>query len=266
MTEKNKRAYLMARATGRSAFARAADDVAIRLLIFAASYLFLKSRVGDVRFTLLLSLCILLLAALFMRLCTAVAGDRRVMRVRAEMKDRLLDEKFLLLPPETFEPLLMQLAGTRTPVLLQRRNPADADAILAACRAHAGEAAIAVFATGGYTDDARALSLRMPERIMLVPPEKLRRAACGGENAVSEAELERYIEAEQALDKTRKKRRGALPFLTGAPKKYLVTAVALTLLSFVSGYGLYYRMLAGLSMSIAATGVLLGRGARPEKS
>ncbi len=265
MTERQKNAYLMRLASGRGAFARAADDIAIRLIVLAASYLYLKSRVPDAGMTLLLSLCLTWIAGLMLRLYAMIVNKRRIARVRGRIAERLLDEKFLLLPGEVFEPLLQKLAGGGTPVLIQQNRPADADMILAAYRARTGNGPMVVFATGGYTECARALALRMPDKITLVPQEKLRKLACGGSLRVSERELEAYIEAERALEKTRRRKKGELPFLAGMPKKYVLTALALTLISFLPGYALYYRMLAGLCMSIAAAGALIGRGRNAER-
>ncbi|MDO4572026.1 MAG: hypothetical protein Q4C13_01555, partial [Clostridia bacterium] len=99
----------------------------------------------------------------------------------------------------------------------------------------------------------------------LIPPEKLIEAAERQGLRPDMDAVFAHILREEAQRKQRKSRLGGLSFRPGAAKKYLVTALLLFALSFLSRYALYYRMLAALCMSVFSINLFFDRtrGARP---
>jgi len=85
-------------------------------------------------------------------------------------------------------------------------------------------------------------------------------ALCKENMPVEEEQIGAYIENALAEEKTRRQRLEARPFADQRAKKYLLAAFVLTLVSFLTKYSIYYRMLACVCMLLAAAAFFINRG------
>lgn len=254
--------YRREAAGGRSAFGRALDYAALRLILFVAFLLFFRSRLAEEAAALTLAGISLAAAMLLLRVARILRLERFTKRETARIRGTLLADKLMRLPEDAYYGLVSSLAEPGAAVYpLQRAEPADADAVLSALRAHGDAARIAVFCTSGYAKSARLLAERSDPPVKLIPPDTVSRAVRGSVLTPSDEEVQRAIEQRLESRKAAKRSVQRRPFAGGLSGKYAFTALLLTAASFFTGYALYYRMLAGICMLFSVLGVLLSRDA-----
>lgn len=236
---------------GRSALARALDYTLLRLMLLAGAYLYFSGAVEKTGAALLLSLLFLALCMVVLRIVREVRYDRFVRRETARVKQLLLTDRLLLLPVRRIRELCGPLcAPGETPVLLPCTGQAGPDEVVQALRSSRSKGPLALFAMAGFTGEARSLLLRTGNRARAMDPGPLRKAAAEAGLPPTDGDVRTYLanlaRQEQALRKSRR----TLRLDGGYGGKYLLTGLLLTGLSFLTRYGLYYRLLAGVCMTI----------------
>lgn len=254
---------------GRSLFARVADGVGLRLIVLGAAYLAFAPRFSSRLTALLLATITLGIASLVMRIAREILFERFVTREKKRIARMLLSDRLLLADMQT----VAGLAGALCPqnertVVLQRAMPVNADALLALVRARRACGKLHVFTCTSFDRSAEAFAARSNGRLVLHGSDELISAALDAGMEPSQREIFDYIEAESCV--ARKRRHAASdhrsPFVFGSVKKYLLVALLLGGASFLTRYPLYYRMLAGLCMTIAAIGATFMRAPRTHRS
>ena len=246
-------------AGGRSGFARAFDAVSLRLLLAAAAFLWCRPY-----FPLWAAAALALTAAALLSLALGAANAWRLTRFTARETRRirgvlLCDRLTMLSASEAIQLTAPLCAEGETPLPLFGASEATADQLIAGLKRHAPEEKLAVFSAMGYGASARALARRLPERLRLCEREALFAAAEKAGMRADDAAVHAFIRAELTAGKRRRAHIRAQTFAPGGAKRYLLTAAALTLLSFVTRYPLYCRMLAGLSLTLGAASAAMHR-------
>ena len=151
------------------------------------------------------------------------------------------------------------------PIPMQRAEPVGADALLPLLR-QSPDQALVICSSAGFTPAAEAFVLHSPRRARLIGPDALVTAA-GQADALwpDDEAVHAYIAAEQRRRAGARRRLGELLRENAGAygRKYALTAGILLLLSFFTRYTLYYRILAGLCLSIAAASLFRRHAAHP---
>lgn len=246
---------------GRSALARALDYAALRLILFIAAFLFFRLRMDPARAAILaaIALCI---AALVLHVVRDVTMERFVTKELRRIRRLLIREKLMYLDADAFLSLCRRACGCDDPIPLQRAEPVGADVLLPLLRTESGKTAV-ICSSAGFTPAAETFVLRAPQRARLIGPDALVGVA-GEADALwpDDEAVHAYIASE--LHQGARTRARMRELVTGAgasaqAKKYALTALVLLIASFLTRYTLYYRVLAGLCLTIAAAGTLLRR-------
>lgn len=251
---------------GRSAPARALDYVALRLILLVAAFLFFRLRMDTVH-AAILALIALAAATLLLHAAREAAMARFVRAETLRIRRLLVCEQLPYLDPADFLLLCRRACGPGSPAALQRAEPVGADALLPLLRAATGP--VSVCSSSGFTPAAEAFVRRAPHRAELIGPAAL--AAAAKENDPfwpGDEAVHAYIASQCA-------RRAPLRVLVvqaaaglragGAVKKYLLTAAVLLFASCLTRFALYYRMLAGLCITLAAVSVMLSRSSHAKR-
>ncbi|MDD3919751.1 MAG: hypothetical protein PHO41_01045 [Eubacteriales bacterium] len=262
------RYYREQKSGGKNGVARAVDYIALRLVFAAGLYAWFAFKIPNTLAAVVLSAVTFILVLLACRLWRLLALERFIRKERARLAELLLLEKLLLLPPTQFQAVIDALFYSREDCVnayafgLQRAALIGEDLLLIAYhRALAANADMLVlYGTAPLSEKAAALLRRLPIKSEFVPPAALAEALAKQELLeVSEAEIDGYIISRSAaraeIRKTMQK-----GVLSGARSlKYLVAAGVLVLASFLSGYALYYRLLACLCLLLGSVSFLLTR-------
>lgn len=247
---------------GKNRFARALDYVALRLILFISAYYLYLPRFASRPRAMLLAAITLAMAMLLLHLGGEIRYERFCQRELTRVRKLLLQDRLSMLDMQSAIPLVSSLCPVgATPVVLQRALPVNADALLAIRRTHAACGELHVFSCTPYDEAARAYAARTNGLLVLHAPDELLSAALRADMRPSDDEVYEAIAAQLAYEKTRRRRRLPTPFATGGACKYALLALLLTALSFLTSYALYYRLLAGLCMTVAALGAWRNRTA-----
>ena len=247
------------RCGGRTLFARALDYVTLRAVLFFAAYLFFRARFPARGTALLLAAIFLAICMLVLRVYREISFARFRDQEMGRLRERAFADRLLLLEMPILLPIVSTLCPIgETPVVLQRALPVNADSILALLRTHRGCGRLHVFSCSPFEASATALAARMEALVALHAPTELFCAARKAGITVEPDEFSAFLHACVVPKRTRAARRFHAPDATGA-RKYALVALLLFGLSFLTDYTLYYRLLSGVCMSIAAAGGAMRR-------
>ncbi|MEG1525355.1 MAG: hypothetical protein RRZ24_05445 [Clostridia bacterium] len=261
LTERAYAQYFQARrGGGRGKLARGIDYVSLRLILFAGAYLYFAAQFSNKAMALLLAAVFLGLCMLVLHIWREIAMERFVKKELCRIKKALLTHKLLLLSSTSARKLCRPLCNEgEMPVLLQRALPADADALLTVLHTYQGCGNLAVFSCSGFDISAKAFAARLDGTLTIRDVEEVHHAAKEAGLSPSAAEVRAFIAEELRIQKQRKRAARPMPFVSGNTGKYFAISLILTGISFFTRYALYYRLLAGLCMAIAATGIAFSR-------
>lgn len=241
---------------GRSIAARVIDYIALRLIVFAGAYLLFASQGFRTPVALALALLVLGLISLLMRIRRELAYARFAHAERARIARQVELDEIVLLPRARLLALCRPLLNAgESAALLVCAAPADENALLNAVRdARAGS--VCVFSTAGYTKKAEALACRLDGVRLCDTDALLQQAQAFGSRATPE-QVDARIRADLHEQKSRRARSFAFSFPRNAVSKYAFASLMLLACSFFTRYTLYYRILAGLCMSICTVSAAL---------
>jgi len=252
------------RTKGKSPLARALDALLLLLILFASVFLYLCSKGLHMKHALLLSAIMGAFFSVLYKLYSAWALQRFLPREIHRLSKDLLKRNMPFIDRELYRNLCQKASKCSDPVIFCLAEPVSADLLLPHLKNNKVGTVFCSFS--GFTDAAKKLVSVKDEKIHLIGTEPLLNAAME-EPALrpSVREVYRHIEAEEALRRQRRKSVRSFPQEYGG-KRYLVAAGLLLLFSFQTGYMLYYRMLAGLCISVAAVRGILRHAMHTEDS
>ncbi len=255
-----RRYFREKQARGKRLIARVLDTVALLLLLFAGTYLFLRNKALRTEHALPLAIVASLFAGVILLIVRRASLLRFIPRETDRLSRKLLSERLCLLDGRRFRSLCRKASGERTPVVFQCAEPVSADELLPLLKKQK-DATLTVCASAGFTKTAETLARHMPERLRLIGEAALVDTAMR-DAALHPRREEVYAAIEREQRIRREKRRGLRRLPIGAKSlgAYLIAAGVLLLCSYFTRYTLYYRLLAGLSVSIAGARFLLRRG------
>ncbi len=263
LSEYQQNAYFRKRhAGGRSMAARIVDYIGLRLIFFAACWLYFRHIIPDRAASVWISAIALVTFMIVLRLCRDSSLKRFIKKDKERMRDEMRMEFLISMPQKDFRSLLektihhdpqVQLYG------LQKNTPVSEDDILAVYHASCETKPLHICATAPFSEGAFALIKRLPVEVKLTGAAELL-DACRENMPISDMELEMRIEEKLEEQKKRRRRLQGRVFLDRNAKKYLLAAAALLIVSFLTDYVIYYRMLASLCVLLAATSFFINRG------
>lgn len=267
---------------GRSLAARILDLISLRLILFAACYLWFLSTVRDQAVSVILSITAVLMFSVIMALIHSLRLDRFIEKERKRLVGENLREQLALMPRQEFARLARQAAQALPdytnpggkpcyrgePCLvyaMQQLTPPTLDDMLsvyrAARRKQVSEVLLYTAVPAGA--DAEAFLRRLSE-VSIHPqsPEILVELSRTEQNEMCADELITKKLSDAAAEKKRKR---AQPFAKGQTRRYLICAAILLAISFLTRYTLYYRLLAGVSLALAGMSFFVNRSAKQEE-
>lgn len=273
MDKELKRYYKQRQHGGRGTAARVADGIVLRAVFAAGSYLWFRHNVSNDMVVILLTALTTLLFFVALRLYRQLSFDKFVQKEKERLMDVVLCERLMLLPEEEFHALCKRIVDLLPGfehahlVSIQRASQLGEDDILHAFHAAQSENAqqLVIISLSTCRDQALALIGRLPIRVELVSLSMLLRMARQLEGyAVTDSDVEAHIRSLMDAQREKRERMQAEPFGAKHAKKYLICAIVLTLSSFITGYALYYRLLAGVCLLLSATSFVLNRPNAPD--
>ncbi len=268
MDKELKRYYKQRQHGGRGTAARVADGVVLRVVFAAGCYLWFRHNVTNEMVVILLTALTTLLFLAAMRLYRQLSFDKFVQKEQERLADVVLCERLMLLPEPEFHSLSKRIVDLLPGfehahlVSVQRASQLGEDDILHAFHAAQNENAqqLVIISLSNCRDQALALMGRLPIRVELVSISMLLRMARQLEGyAVTDEDVQAHIRSLMGAQREKRARMQAEPFGAKHAKKYLICAIVLTLSSFITGYALYYRLLAGVCLLLSATSFVLNR-------
>jgi hypothetical protein len=256
---------------GRSIVARAFDFFALRLIFAFSCYLWFLYMVHNQVLSVVLSVIALLMFSVAAQLLQSIRLDKFIAREHRRLQQDCLAEQMILMTraefyalAESCAPLLDGVRKTEKgftlggePCLLytvQRVTPTDSNILLKAYHAARRQlmSRILLFSSSDIAPEAKAFAKRLTEvKIKLIEPKVILEYAEKLGLFASAEQMEEKILKEHAQEKQKRRQVQALPFAAGRAGRYVIAAAALYVLSFVTQYTLYYRMLAGACASFA---------------
>lgn len=263
-----KRYFRQQQSGGRSSAARILDGVMLRLVFAAACYLWFRYNIENNVAVILLTAVTVLLFLAAAQLWREISFDRFVQREQDRLSDTVLRERLLLMSPDAFDELcrrvMEQMPDMEDAFLwcAQHAAPLSEDNILAAYHAAQSKNVLrlAILSLSPCSSAALELMNRLPIHVDCIKPELFLHLVRKTEGySVNQSDIETHIHASQSARREHRASMQAQPFSSGRSKKYLLCATVLTAASFLTGYALYYRLLAGLCLLLSASSYLLNR-------
>ncbi len=245
---------------GRSGAARAVDSVVLGVVFALASYLWFRSNVPNQLVSAALAVVTTGLFLLASGLWRGISFDRFVAREKGRLRDEALLERLLLLSEPEFDRVIKGVVSAlpqeregQLVLSLRQAEPVKEDTVLRLYRQarQSGAREVLVFSTAPCSKEAGALLRRLPIPMVLESRESF--IALLKEEPVMAVTEEQIDERIRSILK--KHDRGALqaqPFAPGRSGRYMLCALLLFAASFITGYPLYYRLLAALCGLLAA--------------
>ena len=162
-----RRYFREKQARGKRLIARVLDTVALLLLLFAGTYLFLRNKALRTEHALPLAIVASLFAGVILLIVRRASLLRFIPRETDRLSRKLLSERLCLLDGRRFRSLCRKASGERTPVVFQRAEPVSADELLPLLKKQK-DATLTVCASAGFTKTAETLARHMPERLRLI--------------------------------------------------------------------------------------------------
>ena len=267
-----KRYYREHHQGGRNSLARAIDALVLRAVLALGCWLWFRYHIANQIAAILLTVFTATVCFSALHLWRGLRFEKFIQKETERLRDIVLRERLLLLTAEDFQSLCKQLLPDRPENVLllcsQRAAPLDEDAALEAYRMARtkGRTALLIFSLSPCTAKTTLLLSRLPIPATCIHAEQiLCKAKELPAGKITGDEVDAYILEQQRLNLTRKERTQTQPFSADRSKKYLLCAAILFAVSFVTGYTLYYRLLAGLCLALSGTAFFLNRPTNPQK-
>jgi uncharacterized membrane protein YwzB len=256
---------------GRSAVARAFDFFALRLVFAFSCYLWFLYMVHNQVLSVVLSVIALLMFCVAAQLLQSIRLEKFIAKEHIRLQQACVAEQMILMTRTEFHSLAESCAqlldGVKKtekgltlngePCLLytvQLATPTDSNMLLKAYHAARRQlmSRILLFSSSDIAPEAKAFAKRLTEvRIKLVEPKVILEYAEKLGLFTDSEQMDQKILKEHEAEKQKRRSIQAIPFAAGRAGRYVIAAIALFILSYVTQYSLYYRMLAGACASFA---------------
>ena len=128
---------------GRTAFARAADFIALRVILLIACYLWFSFNVESIIAAAVLTAAAVGAISVFAELVKSVRLEKFILRENARLSKKLFSESLVLMPRSEFLGIVREyikrhgkeFAGESLVYTAQTLSPVDEETVLCACRA-----------------------------------------------------------------------------------------------------------------------------------
>ena len=260
-------------AGNRSRPARMFDYILLRLLLLGAGYIFFLFQLRNRLSALLFSLIAVVLFSIAAKIVNNIRYEHFKKEFHAQLRDQILKDSMVIIPREEFLSICAALATSyyKTPCISRddciegeniygkalqyySKNPCTAQDVLDFYQEaqQKGAKKAILLSTSGFNEEAKAMAEKIRScSITLVGIKKLMQAMKQQGYAPNEEEIKNAIRAEikkQALELKKIKSTALTPMKA---KRYLMCAGLLLLSSFITGYGVYYRIVAAIMLALA---------------
>ncbi|MGI6150620.1 MAG: hypothetical protein ACOYIR_01550 [Christensenellales bacterium] len=290
--DKKKKAYFRREFTKRTAAARWADRIFFTILAWVVCYGWFLTQLSNTLAAAILASASALTGVTAAALFRSIRFDRFVKQHTDALKKQALLEHLMVLPPNgvmdillSADPSLSGIHGVavcengfvarlpnnrkRMCALLQKypSEKVSASEILELHRRANAECCLElwIYSTAEYSAEAKAVAKNNEINAKLSSPEELialadRLELLPDEHAVESAVDERIREKQRARERLRKN-----AFLPAATQRYILCAAGIMAASLITGYRIYYTLMAGLCLTFAAISWQNGRAKSREK-
>ena len=152
---------------GRTAFARAADFIALRVILLIACYLWFSFNVESIIAAAVLTAAAVGAISVFAELVKSVRLEKFILRENARLSKKLFSESLVLMPRSEFLSMVREyikrhgkeFAGESLVYTAQTLSPVDEETVLCACRAanRRGCKSLFIFSSAAVSQPARTL-------------------------------------------------------------------------------------------------------------
>lgn len=263
---------------GRGRVARALDGIVLRATIFAGAYVLLLFNVKPALLALALAVIVAAMFCVAAHMIKKTRYEKFVAARMEELKGSYMLEQLIMMPVEQLRPVVEAYTRKLPNVidlweqegnLLARREDdsymlvsmlqihpsqkAGADELLQAYRTALNCSAngLLLYSSASFTDDAEALAKRLSIPVSLFPPKKLVDLAAKAELLPSDSETEEALDVIIAQKREQNLSLRKNTFSAGKVRQYLVCAAILAIASIITGYYVYYPVLAAVCVSAA---------------
>lgn len=291
--DKKKKAYFRREFTRRTAAARWADRIFFTLLAWVIFYGWFLTQLSNTLAAAILASASALTGVTAAALFRSIRFDKFVGKHTQALKKQALLEHLMVLPPNgvmdillSADPSLSGIHGVavcengfvarlpngkkRMCALLQKypSEKVSASELLELHRRADAECCLElwVYSTANYSPEAQAVAKNGEISAKLNSPEELialadRLELLPDEHAVEGAVDARIQEKQNAREGLRKN-----AFLPAAAQRYVICAAGIMAASLITGYRIYYTLMAGLCLAFAVISWQNGREKSKEKS
>ena len=252
---------------GRSAFARCVDAAALRLLIFAAAYIWFRGMSLTGYLSAFLSAIVVALASIAIKLIQELRFEKIIARERNIIACEEAKSRLAIMPAEQLLSAANRIIredGENETVhiaLIQRLSPVVADDV-AKCYREARDEGLSeacMFSSSDIAPEAISFAERLPDISIRLYDAKALIERGGIAEEISDDEIDDIISQRMEKRRLRMRRFREGAFSRSRIKPYLILGGLFFLLSFVSDGGLYLRALASLSLAMAGITAFLER-------
>ncbi len=276
--DRKTRAWFRREMSGKTALAQNMDLLLTTLLALFASYVWFLSRLQSQSLAVLLAIASGGVVLVLLLLWRSMRLDAFIRSYSAQLHSKALLEHLLLQTPESIRAMIessLSLSGSHQIGkdlfinrdclygLIQRHpnEPYEASELLRfyqIAQAHRATM-LQIYATAPPSDDARALAEQFSTAAVLHEPEELI-AIAGHADMLPEEEVvkQALMQSIELRQKSRAKI-GKRMLLPGNVRRYLYCAAIIALASFLTGYRVYYPIMAALCVCMALVSWYLGR-------
>lgn len=241
---------------GRSVVARAVDFVTLRVLSFFLFYLWFSRMVKNSAATAFLSLIALLMLCVAVKLYKSMRLDKFIKRERRALGREYIRSQLILMQPKPFRELAVKCLSKAGDFVYtsQQASPISADVVLKAYHAaqRRGCDSLAIVTTAKASKEAVEFAAKLKGcDITIEPVDKLIDKAEEMGLGADEDTIDGLIIDRIEIKKQYRKKMLSSPFSNNRARAYLLAAAGLTIASFISGYSLYYRLMACACVSFS---------------
>lgn len=257
---------------GRSKLARIFDYIMLRAIFFCASYLWYLTQVENKFLCTALSITATLMLSIATFIFNKIRLDKSIIKEQRNLSIKLLNEQLMCAPREELVKIAKNIAADKAGFdnksstlvfegescyiyVFQSPVPINQDHLFKAYlyTLNNGFKHLVVLSTSNITSDALSLVNRLGHlKVHTITSSDLYAYAQSNGLLSSTEAIEEYIIAQAEIKKTKRRNLNEKPLSVFRIRKYIIAAAVIWAASYFTGYSLYYRVLSGVSLCLAA--------------
>lgn len=254
---------------GKSAFSRAVDYIALRLIAFILCYMWFSAMVSNNAAKLLLSIGAAGFISVSLDLINTLRLDRFIKKQREQFREKELAQRLLTLAEGEYMGIIRSYIRSN-PEKFQKQHiicscmrsgGIQPDDVLQAIRLAKGKHSpgSVIFHSGGVSAEARAAASSCSEvNIEFVSLCSILDDAARQKLSPSDKEIDEALILRHEAHRQRIKKAASAPLERVRTRRYIFAAASLTGLSFFVEQALYYRLMAAACICLGALAWWLG--------